>query len=207
MKPSFKLSKNTKQYNFVINGPDTLSDTDILKLVCGDNISVSLCDVKDKDYYDLKNLGLTNLQALRLLASFQLKKRCDIINDDSFKISCSSDIFNIMSPYLSDISHEEFHVIFMNRSNKVIAKKKISQGGLAGTVVDTRIILKTAINLYASSIIAVHNHPSNNTSPSQADISLTNKLKESALLMEIQLLDHVIIAGNKYYSFADEGIL
>jgi len=206
MKPSFNLPKNSRQYDFVVNGPDVLSDTDVLKLICGNDISLSISEIKSKDFYDLKNLGLTNIQSLRLLASLELKKRYDVVNNNITKITSSKDIYDLMSPLISDISHEEFWMVYLNRANYVIAHKKISQGGLIGTVTDVKIILRNAINLYSLNIIAVHNHPSGNIIPSIADKQITEKLKNAALLMDIQLLDHVIISGNKYYSFADEGI-
>ena len=103
--------------------------------------------------------------------------------------------------------HEEFWVLFLNRSNKVIEKQKISQGGITGTVTDIRLILKTAIDNLATSMILCHNHPSGNLQPSDADISITRRLKESSSLMDISLLDHLIIAGKSYFSFADENLI
>ena len=98
-------------------------------------------------------------------------------------------------------------MIYLNRSNKVIHKSKISQGGITGTVTDIRLILKTALDNLATSMILCHNHPSGNLQPSEADISITRRLKESSLLMDITLLDHIIIAGKAYFSFADEGLI
>jgi DNA repair protein RadC len=95
----------------------------------------------------------------------------------------------------------------MNRSNKVIDQHKISQGGISGTVIDVRMILKNAIEKLACSLILCHNHPSGNLQPSESDIKITAKLKEAAQVMDIQVLDHLIITDNAYFSFADEGIL
>ena len=110
-------------------------------------------------------------------------------------------------PLISDLQHEEFWVMLLNRSNKIINKNKISQGGVAGTVIDVKIILKKAIEKLASSVILCHNHPSGNIEPSDADIGITRKLKEAAEIMDIKLLDHIIVADNSYFSFLDEGIL
>ena len=106
-----------------------------------------------------------------------------------------------------DLQHEEFWAVYLNRANRVILQKKISEGGVSGTVADPKIIYKSALEHLASGIIVVHNHPSGNLTASQQDIALTKKLKEGAKALEIQLLDHLIIAGNTYLSFADEGIL
>jgi DNA repair protein RadC len=105
------------------------------------------------------------------------------------------------------LPHEEFYVLYLNKSNRVITHKHISSGGVTGTVADLKIILKHAIELLASALIAVHNHPSGNLKPSQADIDLTKRLKESGKLMDILLLDHLIIGDKNYYSFADIGML
>jgi DNA repair protein RadC len=95
----------------------------------------------------------------------------------------------------------------MNRANKVIKKIRISSGGISGTVADSRVIFKAAIDNLASAIILAHNHPSGNLKPSQSDINLTKKMKESGNILDIPVLDHIIIAENSYFSFADEGLL
>jgi DNA repair protein RadC len=116
-------------------------------------------------------------------------------------------VFEILKSDLLDLSHEQFWVVLLNRANRVIRKVQISQGGVAGTVADPKIIFKSALDDLASGVILAHNHPSGNLSPSQADITLTQKLKEGGRLLEIQVLDHLIVGGHKYFSFADEGLL
>ncbi len=108
---------------------------------------------------------------------------------------------------LLDIGHEAFWVILLNRANRVIKKSQISQGGVAGTVADPKIIFKLALDELASGIILAHNHPSGNLTASQADLDLTKKIKEAGRLLDIQVLDHLIVAGQKYFSFADEGMM
>jgi len=103
--------------------------------------------------------------------------------------------------------HESVIVIFLNRQNNTIGWFKVSQGGLSGTIVDNRLILVTALNCLASGIIICHNHPSGNTNPSELDIKVTEKLKQAASLLEINLLDHIILTEDNYYSMADNGIL
>jgi DNA repair protein RadC len=158
---------------------------------------------------DLKKLkGIGQARAVSIVAALELGRRRKLTDPhDTIKITGSGDVFNLMWPLLSDISHEEFWVLLLNRSNKVIEKRKISQGGITGTVTDIRMILKMAIENLSTSLILCHNHPSGNLQPSDADISITRRLKESASLMDITLLDHIIIAGNHYYSFADENMI
>ena len=123
------------------------------------------------------------------------------------KISSSKSAYELMLPLLGGLNHEEFWVIYLNTSNKVLAKEQISKGGISFTSVDNRIILKRALNFNSVSIIAVHNHPSGNLKPSNADINLTKKLKLACESLEIKLLDHIIISDSGYYSFLDENIL
>ncbi len=98
-------------------------------------------------------------------------------------------------------------ILFLNRANRVTGRMKISQGGVSGTVTDVRIVMKKAIETLASGLVICHNHPSGNNSPSDSDIRITQKIKEAGALMDIQLLDHLIVTGKDYYSFADNGAL
>ena len=123
------------------------------------------------------------------------------------KITASRDVFEIFQPMLCDIPYEEFWVVFLNKSNKVIDKIKISQGGISATVIDVRLILKYAIERLASSIVLCHNHPSGNLQPSEADKKITRQLKDASKLMDISVLDHIIVTETNYYSFLDEGFL
>jgi len=106
-----------------------------------------------------------------------------------------------------DMQKEQFWVILLNRANRILKKEQISSGGVSGTVADPKIIFKAALDQYASSIILVHNHPSGNLKPSQADIDLTNKMKAAGKLLEIPVLDHIIFGDEGYFSFADEVLL
>ncbi len=110
-----------------------------------------------------------------------------------------------MKGALLDVPHEEFWVIMLNRANEVIKKVPLSVGGMVGTVVDTRLIFKAALENLATAIILVHNHPSGSKNPSEADVEITRKLREVGRLMEITVLDHLIFTDSGYYSFADEG--
>jgi len=151
--------------------------------------------------------GLGSVKAISILAALELGRRRREFEVAGYKIKSSNDAFLQMQPLLADLPYEEFWIILLNRANKIITKKKVSMGGTSGTVVDPKIIFKEAVQVACSNIIAVHNHPSGTNEPSHADKELTKKLKFGAEHLDIQLLDHIIIAGNKYYSFADEGEL
>ena len=151
--------------------------------------------------------GLTPKKAATLVAAFALGRRAQAAPQDKIPVKSSETIYNLFKPTLADLQHEEFWLITLNRANRILDRHKISQGGLSGTVIDTRIILKKSLDDLASSIIVLHNHPSGNTQPSDADVKITNKLKIAAETMEIKILDHVIIANNGYFSFAAEGLV
>ena len=125
------------------------------------------------------------------------------------KIGSSKDAAHIFDCVFKDCiqHHEEFHVMLLNRGNKVLGISCISKGGIAGTVVDVKIILQLALKANASSIIVSHNHPSGNLEASQADILITEKLKNACKLLDLSLLDHLIISEEGYRSFADDGLL
>jgi DNA repair protein RadC len=152
--------------------------------------------------------GIGDAKAISIVAALELgrrRKEAEAVKRE--KIATSKDVFDIMKPALMDLPHEEFWLLVLNRANLVIRKELISRGGVAGTVVDTRIIFKTAVENYASSIIICHNHPSGNLKPSEADIKITKNIKEAGKIMEIPLLDHLIITEKGFYSFADEGAM
>lgn len=152
--------------------------------------------------------GIGEAKAVTIAAALELgKRRKESESTKNNKITGSKDVADHFSPILSDLNHEEFWIMLLNRGNKIIDSFMISQGGISGTVIDVRIILKPAIEKLASSIILCHNHPSGTMQASDADIKITKKIKKAAELLDIAVLDHLIIGQNKYLSFADEGIL
>ncbi|MCB0481387.1 MAG: DNA repair protein RadC [Flavobacteriales bacterium] len=156
----------------------------------------------------MKFKGIGEAKAISIVAALELgRRRREVEALEKKKISSSNDIFELFHGDLSDLNLEEFWILLLNRANKVIKKVKISSGGISGTVADTRLIFKSGIDHLASAIILVHNHPSGNNKPSQTDITLTKKLVEVGKIMDITVLDHIIIAENRYFSFADEGII
>ncbi len=156
----------------------------------------------------MKYKGIGEAKAIAIIAGLELGRRRK--NEDVqrvSKISCSKDAFDLLQPIIGDLEHEEFWVLFLNNSNKVIQKKQISIGGKTGTLVDVRIIFKASLEYGATTIVIAHNHPSGSLVPSKSDEILTQKIKEAGLTLDIRLLDHLIITEKGYFSFADQTIL
>ena len=154
----------------------------------------------------LKFNGIGPAKAITIIAALELGRRRNLAEaEQKVQIKSSRDIYEVMYPLIADLPNEEFWVLHLNKANRIIDKERISIGGIGGTVVDVKIILKSALQKLASSMILVHNHPSGNLTPSDADLSITKKLRDAATYLEIMVLDHVIIGDKNYYSFADNG--
>jgi DNA repair protein RadC len=123
------------------------------------------------------------------------------------EVKSSRDGYNIMRRHLMDLNHEEFWIMLIGRSSKVLAKELVSKGGLSGTVADPKIIFHMALQHQASALIMVHNHPSGNLKPSREDLVLTKKIADAGRMLDINVLDHLIITDSGYFSFGDEGLL
>lgn len=150
--------------------------------------------------------GIGPAKAISIIAALELGRRrrgAEVLKRK--KILCSQDAFELLQMDLSDCKHEEFWIILLNRGNQVLKTARISEGGLSGTIADPKRIFKTAIDHQASAIILSHNHPSGNTRPSSNDINITQKLIKAGQTIDIQVLDHIIIGTESYYSFSDEG--
>ncbi len=209
----------------VAKGPSALSDAELLAIListgtkeksavdlgrellkrAGNNLNtlgkLELSDIR-------KVAGIGEAKAVTIAAALELGRRRKMATPPMrAQVRSSRDAADIFQPLLADLKHEEFWLLFLSRSNKEISRMKLSQGGISGTVIDVRIIMKKAVECLASGLILCHNHPSGNTSPSEADIQLTRKIRDAGKLMDVNLLDHIIICGNDYYSFADNGEL
>ena len=159
-----------------------------------------------KDFQEFKGIG--EAKAVTISAAMELgRRRKESGSEEKLKVVTSADAAAIFKPLLSDLPHEEFWILLLNRNNLVLDKLMVSQGGLSGTVIDVRIILKMALEKLACSLILCHNHPSGNLVPSEADKEITRKIKEAGKHMDIPVLDHVIIGNGSYFSFADEGLI
>ena len=152
--------------------------------------------------------GIGEAKAIAILTGLELGRRCRLEEAvKKVKITGSCDVFELMQPVIGDLQHEEFWVVLLNNSNKVLDKIQLSKGGVTGTIVDSRLLFKQALYSLATGIILCHNHPSGGVDPSTSDKEITRKLKNAASTLDIKLLDHLIIAEKAYFSFADEGIL
>jgi DNA repair protein RadC len=206
-------------------GTQSLSDAELIAILLGsgsrdltavelakhmlNNAGNNLGQLGKKTVRELMHFkGIGEAKAITLIAAMELGRRRKVEDlTQRKKITASRDVFEIFQPMLCDIPYEEFWVVFLNKSNKVIDKIKISQGGISATVIDVRLILKYAIERLASSIVLCHNHPSGNLQPSEADKKITRQLKDASKLMDISVLDHIIVTETNYYSFLDEGFL
>lgn len=207
------------------SGVQSLSNAELLALLIGsgtkENNAVDLArnvlaSVKN-NLYDLGKLkteelvkvrGIGMARAITLQAALELGTRKNSsYGEEKVMIRNSESAFEVLYPIIGELDHEEFWIIILNRAHKVLKTEKISQGGLTGTVIDTRMILKHALDKRATSIIISHNHPSGNKTPSEADINITKKIKGAAGIMDITVLDHIIVAGKTYFSFADDGLM
>lgn len=152
--------------------------------------------------------GIGEAKAISILAAMELGRRRRAEEAVELKkITSSKSIFELMQPIIGELPHEEFWIVFLNNSNKVLSKSQLSKGGITGTLVDVRLVFKMALEMGAVSIILSHNHPSGTLQPSEADKQITRKLKLAGESLDIKILDHLIVTEMHYYSFADEGIL
>lgn len=209
----------------MLKGASALSDSELLAILIGsgtrEKSAVEVCQqiLADADN-DLNKLarhsvsdltqykGIGPAKAISIVSALELgRRRKNTGAREIKKITCSRDAYQILYPKLSDLNHEEIWALFLNRSNRVEGTMRISEGGISSTVLDVRLVLREALNRYASGIILAHNHPTNNCMPSEQDIRITSKLKDAAKIMDISLLDHLILCGDNYYSFADENMM
>jgi DNA repair protein RadC len=208
----------------VLKGSAALSDAELLAILIGSGTrgesAVDVCKAILKNAHnnlnelgkfsvsDLKkHKGIGEAKAITIVAALELAKRRRTAEvKEKEKISGSKDVYEYFH-HLADLHNEEFWVMFLNRANKIISTQKLSQGGITGTVADIRLILKSALDNFATGIILCHNHPSGNLNPSVEDKELTQKVKQTAKLLDIAVLDHIIVSEGSYFSFADEGIL
>ncbi len=155
-----------------------------------------------------KFLGIGEAKAISIITALELGKRCrfeSVIQKK--KIGTSKDVFELMHPVIGELKHEEFWIVYLSNSNRVLYKMQLSKGGLTGTVVDVRLLFKKALELLAVGIVLCHNHPSGSLVPSTADKQVTEKIKQAGTSLDIKVLDHLIITEKTYFSFADNEIL
>ncbi len=209
LKGSNALSNAELLAILINNGTRNKSAVDLAKelLQATQNNLQRLGELSVRDLIQLKVKGLGEAKAIAIVAALELGVRRGTTENKKIAINSSSDIALYLKEQIQFKSHEIFLAVFLNQSNKIIHQEIISEGGITGTVVDTRLLLKKALNYNTISIILCHNHPSGNLKPSTADKQLTQKIKEAAQLLDIKVMDHIIVSTEGYYSFADDGML
>ena len=206
-------------------GKTVLSDAELIAILIGSGnreesavgLSKRILQSVDGNINELAKLsveklttfkGIGEAKAISIITALELGKRRQLETAlEKPKITSSAAVFNLMQPIIGDLEHEEFWVLFLSNSNKVLVKNQISKGGLTATIVDVRLLFKRALEQACVGLIVCHNHPSGKLKPSEADKQITQKIKEAGITLDIKLLDHLIITQKAYFSFADEGIL
>ncbi|CAN1545153.1 RadC DNA repair proteins [Flavobacteriaceae bacterium] len=208
----------------MLKGKSVLSDAELIAILIGSgsrnesavDLSKRILASVDHNLNALGKLSIAQLmnfkgigeaKAISIIAAMELGRRRR--NEDAIeltKITSSKAVFDIMQPIIGELPHEEFWVLFLNNSNKILFKTQLSKGGMTGTMVDVRIVFKLAFEQNATAIILTHNHPSGKLQASDADIQITKKIKTAGQQLDIPVLDHIIITETGYYSFVDEGI-
>lgn len=229
-KPSSFSIKNWSQDDqprekLLSKGKEVLSDAELVAILIGSGnrseSAVALCkrilasvdnNLSELGKLSIKQLmsfkGIGEAKAITIAAALELgRRRRGEEALEKKKITSSNSVFELMQPIIGELQHEEFWIIYLNNSNKVIQKSQLSKGGITGTLVDVRLVLKNALEFGAIGLILLHNHPSGTLKPSEADKQITLKLKTAAESLDIKVLDHLIITEKAYFSFADESLL
>ena len=210
----------------LIKGKGQLSKAELIAILIGIGnreesaveLSKRILSSVNNNLAELSKLGVVELckfngigpaKAISIIAALEIgrRRRADDVIQKSTKIKSSKDVFDVIYAELSDKNHEEFWILLLDRANQIIKKINISEGGLSGTIADPKKIFKLALENNSSSIILAHNHPSNNLKPSDNDIQLTKTISKAGKTLEINVLDHIIVGSDNYFSFADESLI
>ena len=210
---------------FLLKGKNSLSDAELLAIIMGSgNREESAVELGRKilnsvgnNWHNLSILQISDLikfkgvgeaKAISIATALEIgRRRAAQEVPEKIQITNSQDTYKILAPFLADLQTEEFWAIFLNQNNRIIGKSRLSSGGINQSVVDIRILFKNALEHFATGLVVAHNHPSGNLKPSQEDLKITKQIAEAGKILNIQLLDHLIIAQNSYLSFADENLL
>ena len=208
----------------MLKGKSVLSDAELIAILIGSgsrdesavDLSKRILKSVDNNLNALGKLSISQLiqfkgigeaKAISIISALELGRRRRTEDAlELIKITSSKAIFELMQPVIGELPHEEFWIVYLNNSNKVISKSQLSKGGITGTLVDVRLVFKNALEIGATSLILCHNHPSGTLIPSDADKQITKKLKLAGDSLEIKVLDHLIVTESSYFSFVDEGI-
>ena len=210
---------------YLLKGKSAVSDSELLAIIMGSGnreesaveLARRILNSVENNWHRLSLLSIKDLtkfkgvgeaKAISIATALEIgnrKSQQEVLERQ--QISSSKDAFEILQPHLSDLQTEEFWAIFLNHQNKILYKTCLFRGGIASSVADVRVVFKTALEHFSTQIIVAHNHPAGSLKPSKEDINITQKIKDAGKLLDIDLLDHLILTQNKYYSFKDEGIL
>lgn len=210
---------------FLLKGKSAVSDSELLAIIMGSGnreesaveLARRILNSVENNWHRLSQLSIKDLtkfkgvgeaKAISIATALEIgnrKSQQEVLERQ--QISSSKDAFEILQPHLSDLQTEEFWAIFLNHQNKILYKTCLFRGGIASSVADVRVVFKMALEHFSTQIIVAHNHPAGSLKPSKEDINITQKIKDAGKLLDIDLLDHLILTQNKYYSFKDEGIL
>lgn len=210
----------------LLKGVTALSDAELLAILIGSgNKNETAVELSQRILFSVNNNlnslgklsinelinnfnGIGDAKAITIIAALELGRRRKLSESEKqTQINSSTDVFHIFQPILGDLQHEEGWALLMNKSNKIIKRVQVSKGGITGTVMDIRLLIKEAIESFATNIILVHNHPSGNIRPSDNDNHTTIKFRDACKLFDITLVDHIIICDNDYCSYKDRGII
>jgi DNA repair protein RadC len=233
MMPDYKNSLTIKHWSeddrprekLANKGKTALSDAELVAIIIGsgsraesavelskkilNTVHNNLNELGKLSIEDLKKFkGIGEAKAISIITAVELGRRRNL--GEALvkpKITGSRSVFDLMQPVLGELQHEEFWILYLNNANKIQLKFQMSKGGITGTLVDNRLVFKRALEISATGIILTHNHPSGNIKPSSSDISLTKKMIKGGELLDINVLDHVIIAEKDYFSFADNNMI
>ncbi len=224
------VSKNWKEDDrprekLLSKGKNTLSDAELIAILIGSGnreesavglakriltfTSNNLNQLGKLSVNDLTQFkGIGGAKAISIITALELGRRRRLEEAlERPKISSSKAVFDIMQPILGELNHEEFWVLYLNNSNKIIYKDQLSSGGITGTLVDVRMLFKKALELSSVAVILCHNHPSGSLKPSKSDIDLTKKIQQAGISLDIKILDHLLITEKAYFSFADSKLI
>ena len=210
---------------FLLKGKNSLSDAELLAIIMGSGnredsavqLARKILDSVGNNWHNLSLLQISDLmkfkgvgeaKAISIATALEIgRRRAAQEVPEKIQNTNSQETYKVLAPFLADLQTEEFWVVFLNQNNRIIAKSRLSSGGINQSVVDIRILFKNALQHFATGIIVAHNHPSGNLKPSQEDLKITKQIAEAGKILNIQLLDHLIVAQNSYLSFADENLL
>ena len=225
MSIKFLAEDDRPREKFLLKGKNSLSDAELLAIIMGSGnkedsaieLGRKILNSVENNWHNLSKLYISDLmkfkgigeaKAISIATALEIgRRKASQEVPEKIQISSSSDLFKVLHPFLGDLQTEEFWAVFLNQSNRIVGKSRLSAGGINQSVVDVRILFKTALENLATGVVIAHNHPSGNLKPSQEDLKITKQISEAGKILNIQMLDHLIITQNSYLSFADENLL